>query len=55
MIYLVIFIVFFIIIFYKIYDPFVDMFEDYRGEKHIILWYNYKGKRKSINIIGSQC
>lgn len=53
MIYLIIFIIIFTIL-YSIYDPFIDIFEDYRGEKHIMLWYNKKGKRKFINIIGSQ-
>lgn len=35
--------------------PYLDIFEDYRGEHHIILWYNnFKGERKYINIRGSQ-
>lgn len=35
--------------------PWIDNFSDYRGEKHIILWYtNFKGERKFINITGSQ-
>jgi len=38
----------------NIYNPYIDCFYDYRGEYHIILWYNYKGERKYINIIGNQ-
>ena len=37
-----------------IYDPYIDCFCDYRGEYHIILWYNFEGQRKYINIIGNQ-
>lgn len=43
-----------IFILYLIYDPFIDIFTDFRGEYHIILWYNYKGERRFINIIGEQ-
>ena len=53
MIYLIILVIILIII-YKLYNPFIDIFEDYRGEKHIILWYNGKNKREYINIVGSQ-
>jgi hypothetical protein len=36
-------------------DPYIDCFYDYRGEYHIILWYNdFEGQRKYINIIGNQ-
>lgn len=54
MIYLIIFVIIFTIL-YSIYNPFIDVFEDYRGEYHIILWYtNNKGERNYINIIGNQ-
>ena len=44
-----------IIIIYKNYHPFIDIFDDYRGEHHIILWYDdNKKERKYINILGSQ-
>ena len=43
-----------ILILFIIFDPFIDIFKDYKGEYHIILWYNHKGKRKSINLIGNQ-
>jgi hypothetical protein len=38
----------------NIYDPYIDYFYDYRGEYHIILWYNSNGERKYVNIIGDQ-
>lgn len=53
MIYLIILTIIFVSI-YIIYEPFIDIFEDYRGESHIVLWYNSKGERKFINIVGSQ-
>jgi len=35
--------------------PWIDIFKDFRGEQHIILWYtNYKGERKFINLTGDQ-
>ena len=35
--------------------PWIDSFKDYRGIKHILLWYtDFKGERKFINLIGSQ-
>lgn len=37
-----------------VFDPHLDIFHDYRGEKHIILWYNWFDDRRFINIIGSQ-
>lgn len=33
--------------------PWIDIYTDYRGIKHIILWYtNLKGERNYINIGG---
>lgn len=33
----------------------LDIFVDYRGKFHIIIWYtNSKGVRKFINLLGSQ-
>lgn len=33
----------------------LDIFVDYRGKFHIIIWYtNNKGVRKFINLFGSQ-
>ena len=33
----------------------IDYYTDYRGEKHLILWYtNFKEERKFINLIGNQ-
>ena len=43
-----------ILVIIGIYDPYIDCFYDYRGKYHIILWYNFKGQRKYINIIGNQ-
>ena len=43
-----------LVVIYKVYDPYIDIFDDYREEYHIILWYNHKGKRKFINIVGNQ-
>lgn len=38
-----------------IFKPFVDVFKDYRGKYHIILWYNtFNGERKYFNILGNQ-
>lgn len=35
--------------------PWIDIFKDFRGVKHTVLWYtNYKGERKFINLIGDQ-
>lgn len=35
--------------------PWIDKYTDYRGQKHLVLWFtNHKGDRKFINIIGSQ-
>lgn len=53
MIYLLIFTIIALII-NMVFEPFIDSFDDYRGEHHIILWYNHKGKRKFINLIGNQ-
>lgn len=39
---------------YVIFEPYLDIFEDYRGDPHIILWYNGKTERKYINLLGSQ-
>jgi len=38
----------------NIYNPYLDCFYDYRGEYHIILWYDWGKERKYINIIGNQ-
>ena len=36
-------------------QPYIDSYIDYRGNHHIILWYNnIKGERKFINIKGEQ-
>lgn len=35
--------------------PWIDIFKDFRGVKHTVLWYtNYKGERKFINLTGDQ-
>ena len=35
------------------YNPWIDIYKDYRGEKHIVLWYNdLKGERKFIDLLG---
>lgn len=35
--------------------PWIDVFKDYRGTKHIVLWYtNFKGERVFINLKGGQ-
>ena len=37
------------------FQPYIDSYIDYRGQHHIILWYNNsEGQRKYINIIGNQ-
>ena len=42
-----------LLIFY--FRPWIDIYTDYKGIKHIVLWYtNLKGKRMFINLIGSQ-
>jgi hypothetical protein len=51
---MILLIIILLIILYKIYDPYIDIFNDYRKEYHVILWYNHKGKRKFINIVGNQ-
>jgi hypothetical protein len=35
--------------------PWIDIYNDYRGVKHITLWYtNLKNERVFINLTGSQ-
>ena len=34
--------------------PYIDYYIDYRGQKHLTIWYSLNGKRKFINLIGSQ-
>lgn len=35
--------------------PRIDSYTDYRGIKHLVLWYtNLKGKRDFINLIGDR-
>lgn len=37
------------------FQPYIDSYIDYRGNHHIILWYNdLKGERKYLNIKGEQ-
>lgn len=40
-------------ILFVLINPYIDIFKDYRGKIHIILWYNYKNKRKYIDLRGS--
>ncbi len=49
-------IILFIILVIGIYkfNPFIDIFQDYRGKFHIVLWYTFKNGRKYINIVGDQ-
>ena len=35
------------------FNPYIDIFKDYRGKLHIILWYGNK-ERKHIDLIGDQ-
>lgn len=35
-----------------IYKPYLDIFRDYRDQLHIILWYDWCGNRKYINLLG---
>lgn len=51
---MILIILIFLTILYIIYEPYLDFFKDYRGKYHIILWYNNKGERSYINIIGNQ-
>jgi hypothetical protein len=52
--YIIIFLIIIVVLMY-VYSPYLDIFKDYRGELHIILWYDdSKGERKFINILGSQ-
>ena len=35
--------------------PWIDSFKDFRGTKHILLWYtNFKGERKYVDLTGDQ-
>lgn len=35
--------------------PWIDSYTDYRGIKHLVLWYtNLKGERDFINLIGDR-
>ena len=44
-----------LVILYLIFKPFIDIFDDYRGEHHIIIWYDRLDKKRGfINIIGGQ-
>ena len=40
-----------LLILYKKYDPYIDVLNGYK-KLYVILWYNSKGKRKYINLIG---
>ena len=41
-------------ILFVIINPYIDIFKDYRGKIHIIIWYyNYKNNRKYIDLRGS--
>lgn len=49
----IILIIFWVIITYT--HPWIDSFVDYRGNKHVVLWYtDFKGNRTFINLIGDQ-
>jgi len=43
-----------LLILFFYFQPWVDNYVDYRGQKHIILWYSFNGKRCFINIVGNQ-
>jgi len=34
-------------------SPYVDIFTDYRDKKHIIIWFNSKGRRKHFDLMGN--
>jgi len=52
---LLIFIIFIICMVVAIMRPWIDSYTDYRGIKHVVLWYsNFKDERKFINLVGSQ-
>ena len=36
------------------FSPYIDIFTDYRGKKHIIIWYSIRGRRKFVNLLGNQ-
>lgn len=43
-----------IVFLFLIFNPYIDIYTDYRGKNHMILWYNKNGERKHIDLIGSQ-
>lgn len=50
------FLIIILIMFVLLYiHPWIDNYTDFRGQRHIVLWFtNHKGERKYTNIIGSQ-
>ena len=54
MMYLYLIILLLVIVGCFIFEPYLDAFYDYRENFHIILWYNWRGKRNYINLVGSQ-
>lgn len=36
------------------FNPYIDFFNDYRGNTHIVIWYDFKNKRKFIDLTGDQ-
>jgi hypothetical protein len=50
---LIILITFIVLVLGITFQPYIDSYIDYRGNHHIILWYNdLKGERKYLNIKG---
>jgi len=51
---MIFFIIFLILLLLVFASPWIDIFTDYRGIKHIILWYTnmVTGERKFIDLIG---
>jgi hypothetical protein len=45
-------IIIFILILIWYFQPWVDYYKDYRGTKHLVLWYNWKGFRNFYDFSG---
>lgn len=42
-----------LVIVYIKFNPYLDIFKDYRGIRHYILWYDWNGERKNIHLFES--
>lgn len=49
---LLIILIIIIILCLKYFKPYLDIYKDYRGNLHVLLWYKINNKRSYLIIIG---